>query len=238
MIQSVKRFSCIRCVLAIVAIAGLSANAKEDDTLDEALKLNALTHTPQQKKIEELSTERRAELAKAIKKYSEGLPARQFDYILVHLGDEETIRALELAMTAGDDEQFNWATHIFSSCNDLRVIEHIAPALFYVEDDQVGCPRKVQAKMAIAEVFRRTPGLKQEVYKWFDDIAQALPYHQIPVVQAWWKANEVHFRKRDFLAVKPGEVPPPAELVEVYRGADGKMGARLRPGAVWPQSPR
>lgn len=131
---------------------------------------------------------------------------KQYDRLMFDLGDEETVKRFAEAYLR--DSDFYGATG-FPTCQNPRVIELIAPAIFREENWVAKGPYlapSVSTAQLMVEMLGRTPGFQGEVIDW----ARKLPSQSTTltdlreVVREWWRANEQFFKEGNYQAVKPG----------------------------------
>ena len=175
-------------------------------------------------------------LRETIAGISEDLSLREqyFDY-LFNLDDEETIKRYADAYLK--DRRFSGAG-LFPTCQNPRVIELIAPALFIEDGWVTRGPELAQSfasSVLILRMLGTTPGFDSEVINW----ARRLPpqiktYTDVrEVMRDWWRENERFFKERNYQAVQPGR--------DIKRVAEADVAAEVPAGPTTtskPVSPR
>lgn len=140
------------------------------------------------------------------------------DYQLLQIGDEATIQRYV--------REFR-ATGIIASgatpsaSGQACFIEVFAPVIFrdeplvYSGGDTPGLPQSYGMTASIIRLLRESPQLSPEVRHWALSLNERELEKNRALLQKWWRANERHFRERNYQAAQPPPVtttpPSPAD---------------------------
>jgi len=220
------------------SLRGVELEKLPQDVQDDYLHLRdagPLGDEVRDQRLAELSTERRLRLKQWIGAELQGeANPNSFDQaLLVYLGDEEITRRLAELLIHGDGRQSADALALLRTWHDPRAIEAIGPVFLLDDDSEVAD----LATQAVLEMIPKIAGFRAEVYPWDREVGQGLGYFGRRILREWWKANAIHFQRRDYLAVQPGNLPP-KDGYEPYRAADGTYHMRMEGGeaANWTPS--
>ena len=129
------------------------------------------------------------------------------DYQLLQVGDEATIERY-----IKEFAKIGWAYRGAPEYSgQARFIEVYAPTMFreepfvYSESDTPGPPLSYAITYSIVRLLRESPQLRPEVRHWalaLSDNENDLPKNRT-ILRQWWRANEQHFRERNYEAVQP-----------------------------------
>lgn len=202
------------------------------DVAPRLMEIYAAPFDPRLTMIQRMSQEERLELLKwaRVNEKADPTSERRVD-VLFHLGDEETTRQLGEELLHGDAPESIAALSLLQTRLEPRIIELIAPTLFYPDGppkEGIGIwERSYQTADCILQMLRKTPGFTGDVYNWCDEASSSVGYYRLPVMRKWWKENEAAFRAGDYKSVKRGEIPPPIDSLETSKNPDGTWGIRV-----------
>ena len=133
------------------------------------------------------------------------------DYQLLQVGDEATIKRYVKKF-----ETMGWKYRgAPEHSGQALFIEVYAPTMFREEPfvstpgDTPSPPPSYFITYAIVRLLRESPQLRPEVRHWalsLSDDEQDLPKNRT-ILRQWWRANERHFRARNYQAVQPPADP-------------------------------
>jgi hypothetical protein len=145
-------------------------------------------------------------------------------YFLVKLGDEAMIEKYAERFAAGDVVTVR---ELFQESGSPRAVEVLVPLMFKEEryqrfgGDVPHVPISFFAAAAIPMVLGNSPSFNSEVIQWAQNINRPNGHIEYPEIRAvmrdWWRANEQHFKAKNYKAVQPGREPkviPPPPVVE------------------------
>ena len=144
---------------------------------------------------------------------------RARDYQLLQVGDEATIKHF-----ISEFEAVGWQyREAPEHSGQARFIEVYAPTMFREEPfvdtpgDTPGPPLSYAITNSIVRLLRESPQLSAEVRHWAFSLPDGeldLPKNRT-ILRQWWRANERHFRERNYQAVQPPSetsiLPPPGD---------------------------
>lgn len=149
-----------------------------------------------------------------------------FDYLLVELGDEAMIEKYAREKFRGDGVAT--VRLLFAKSGSPKAVEALVPHLLKEEPyeryggDVPSVPISFFAAAAIPMTLGNSPSFGPEVIQWAQRINHPGGHIEYPeireVMRDWWRANEHHFKAKDYKAVQPGREPkviPPPEPIEV-----------------------
>lgn len=193
--------------IMVVLFVGAESPVRGNQPLTEWQALGAYPYGGRPKLIAKMTSEKRQELIAAIKNagMEEDL-RKQYDDLLVQLGDEETIQKQVNLVLHGDFREWLAALELVETVRDPKIIAALAPALFENLDTS-DRPHLVQESML--SMICETPEFTGELQQWAGKtIVNAMPYYNTLLLRDWWKANEAHFKAGNYLAVRPVEPSP------------------------------
>lgn len=136
-----------------------------------------------------------------------------------------------------------WDTAVGRS-GDLTIIPELAPEMFKEEamrnvgsDDSMEQPSSYRIANVITQILSQSPSLTGEVRQWAEKqtgISNSLGDTGVTyrnAMRQWWIANEEHFRKKDYLAVRPGR-DLMQEMLDRFSAIDASEKAAQKPTPI------
>lgn len=139
----------------------------------------------------------------------------RYETFLVRLGDEWAFEKVVERFAAGD---VAIVRELFAESGRPKAVEVLVPLMFKEEryqrlgGDVPHVPISFFAAAAIPMVLGNSPSFSPEVIQWAQAINRPSGGHiEYPEIRAvmrdWWRANEQHFRAKNYKAVQPGREP-------------------------------
>lgn len=167
----------------------------------------------------------------------------RYRYLLLRLGDEQTINGLIADIRSDDRQRVRDAERVVSSVNNPALIPHIAEFLYYPEgmgirtepgSDLVEDTRPRWAATRIRRIVWAADGFSPEVKEWVKSLKAYEDIRQL------WEQNKEAFLRHDYAGVKPPKTvrlpEPPVPTNQVF-GTSISAANAVQPPKIAPVLP-